>query len=67
MPKEIDLEDFARRVERLCDFLLDKFPFKDGSDDIVIIQKIKSDAADLQTVANTQVNIEGLHAYIHGG
>lgn len=65
--KEIDLEDFARRVERLCDFLIDKFPFMDGSEDIVIIQKLKDEAADLQVSSRKRITIEGLHAYIHGG
>lgn len=68
MPKqEIDLEDFAIRVERLCNFLIDKFPFMDGSEDITVIQKLKEDAADLQTKSRNQVTLEGLHTYMRGG
>lgn len=68
MPKkEIDLEDFAIRVERLCDFLLDKVPFIDGSEDVQEIQKIKDEAADLQVSSRKKITIEGLHAYLHGG
>lgn len=65
--KEIDLEDFAIRVERLCDFLIDKFPFMDGSDDIVVIQKLKDEAVDLQVSSRKRITLEGLHAYIRGG
>ena len=64
--KQIDIKDFALRVERLCNFLLNKIDVKDGSDDIVIIQKLKDDAADLQFKADSMF-FEGLHKYIHGG
>ena len=66
MPREIELLDFLRRVERLCDFLLDKVEFKDGSVDIAVIQDLKNDAADLQ-VNHDNINLEGLHTYMRGG
>lgn len=66
MPRKIELLDFLRRVERLCDFLLDKVEFKDGSVDIAVIQNLKSDAADLQ-VNHDNINLEGLHTYMRGG
>ena len=59
-----DIRDFAERVERLCDFLLDGLE-KDGSDDVVELQKIKKDAADLQS-KNASVSIEGLSNHIRG-
>jgi hypothetical protein len=66
MPREIELLDFLRRVERLCDFLLNKVKFKDGSDDLKVIQQLKEDAADLQ-VNHDNINLEGLHTYMRGG
>lgn len=45
----VDIEEFARRVEQVCDFILNKIPHKDGSADIRVIQDLKEDAADLQT------------------
>lgn len=67
MPKTIDVIDFATRTERLCDFLLDKVDIKDGSEDIVTIQKLKEDAADLQSNSeNTYLFLEGLHVYVKG-
>lgn len=64
--KKVDVKDFAIRVERLCDFLLNKFDVKDGSPDITVIQKIKDDAADLQFF-DDHLYIEGLDTYIRGG
>lgn len=66
LEKQIDIKDFALRVERLCDFLLNKIDIKDGSDDVVIIQKLKDDAADLQFEADSMF-FKGLNEYIHGG
>ena len=66
MPREIELLNFFRRVERMCDFLLDKVEFKDGSPDIAVIQDLKNDAADLQ-VNHDNINLEGLHTYMRGG
>lgn len=45
----VDLGEFARRVERLCEYLLDKVEHKDGSSDIRVIQDLKEDAADIHT------------------
>ena len=45
--KRLEIKDFARRVEHLCDFLLSKTE-KDGSKDRKIIEDLKEDAADIQ-------------------
>lgn len=61
-----DIKNFAERVERLCDFLLGGLK-KDGSKDVVIIQKLKEDAADLQRITiNSNVSIEGLSDHMKG-
>jgi hypothetical protein len=64
--KQIDIIEFANRVERLCDFILDKIPFKDGSIDQITIQNIKDEAADIQTKFNP-LFLDGLSQYIRGG
>lgn len=67
MTNKVDIKDFAIRVERLCDFLLAKMD-QDGSSDVVILQNLKDDAADIQ-VNNTNVvseTISGLSEYMKG-
>lgn len=59
------LEDFARRVERLCDFLLSKTT-RDGSDDVAILEKLKEEAANFQQVVEVDVDIDGLKDYMSG-
>lgn len=62
-----DLKDFAQRVERLCDFILDKLP-KDGTADVLVVQKLKEDAADIQHVSFHPMDaaIYGLDRYMKG-
>lgn len=60
----VDLNDFGRKVERLCEFLLiDKV--RDGSDDIAAVLDIKDDATLLQNVKSIS-NIEGFDKYMRG-
>lgn len=47
MMKKIELKDFARRVEHVCDFFLSKTE-ADGSADRKILENLKEDAADIQ-------------------
>jgi hypothetical protein len=61
-----DIINFAERVERLCDFLLVGVEM-DGSPDVVVIQDLKKDAADLQFLKkNVNVSIEGLDNHMRG-
>lgn len=50
--KKIDIQNFARRVEDLCSFLLERIPSNSENiedlHDLKIIQDLKQDAADLQ-------------------
>lgn len=58
--------DFAERVERVCDFILEGIE-KDGSHDVTVIQNLKKDAADLQFIKkNSNISIEGLDDYMRG-
>lgn len=68
MNKSVDIQEFARRVEGLCDFLLSKIEIKDGSDDVRLIQDIKEDAADLQhsELESGYAAITGLHNFMKG-
>lgn len=56
-----EVEEFARRVERLCDFLLDKLPEGEDRD---VLQKLKEEAADIQF--NHSEVLEGLDKYMRG-
>jgi hypothetical protein len=66
MSKSVDIQEFARRVETLCDFLIDKAD-RNGSDDLRVIQDLKEDAADIH-MNKTMVNVtlEGLSNYMKG-
>ena len=59
--KTSEIKDFAIRVERLCDFLLDKIPEGDDRD---VLHRLKDDAADIQ-VGNYGV-LNGLENYMRG-
>lgn len=45
--KKIEIKEFARRVEHLCDFFLSNSE-ADGSKDRRVIEDLKEDAADIQ-------------------
>ena len=67
MVKELDVKDFAERVERVCDFLLDKSE-RDGSEDRKVIEDLKNDAADIQ-FEKIKLNLDplvGLSVYMKG-
>jgi hypothetical protein len=67
MTQKVDIKEFAIRVERLCDFLLAKLE-KDGSKDVVALQKLKEEAADIQADKPNVISesIEGLSEYLKG-
>lgn len=61
-----DIQNFAERVERLCDFLLDDIE-KNGTRDVVVLQKLKEDAANIQFIDhNSFIMTEGLADHILG-
>jgi hypothetical protein len=45
--RKIELKEFAKRVEHLCDFFLSKSE-ADGSNDRKVLEDLKEDAADIQ-------------------
>lgn len=68
MTKEIEIVDFAERVERLCDFFLAKHK-RDGSNDLKIIQNLKEEAADIhfgRVRVVTEGSLDGLYDYMNG-
>jgi len=67
MTQKVDIKEFAIRVERLCDFLLAKMD-KDGSNDVIELQKLKEEAADIQLNNSNVVSesIFGLSEYMKG-
>lgn len=61
-----DIRTFAEKVERLCEFLLVGMD-KDGSEDVIAIQKLKDEAADIQNITrNANVSVAGLADYMKG-
>jgi hypothetical protein len=69
MPDFVDIQDFARRVERLCDFFIAKIREEgksNGSDDFIVLMKLREDAANLQFTAVTSLTILGLDSYMRG-
>jgi hypothetical protein len=70
MSRSTDVKDFARRVERLCDFFIGNAK-KDDSTDLKVIHDLKDDAADIQTVGLNKAEIvsetlDGLSDYMKG-
>ena len=71
MSKNIDVAEFASRVERLCDYLLNKVRDEkamDGSSDLRVIHDLRNDAADLSLGhgAPVSANLEGLSDFMKG-
>lgn len=69
--REVDIKEFARTVERLCDFFLDKISNESGrddSDDQKVIRDLKDVAADIQCdkVLLTTETLFGLADYMKG-
>ena len=65
--KKIEIKDFAKRVEHVCDFFLSKSE-ADGSNDRKVLEDLKEDAADIQF---NQAEIDsgayiGLDDYVRG-
>lgn len=67
MTRDLNIKEFAERVERLCDFMISKMN-NDGSKDLQVFQDLKEDAADIQTdrVRINEQTIEGLDDYMRG-
>ena len=70
MSRSTDVKDFARRVERLCDFFIDNAK-KDDSTDLKVIHDLREDAADIQTIGLNKAEIVsetlyGLSDYMKG-
>ena len=67
MPRKIEINEFARRVEHVCDFFLSKTEAK-GTDDRKVLEDLKNDAADIQfdVVEVETAPYSGLYDYIKG-
>lgn len=69
MAQQVNIEEFARKVERLCEFLLSKIEQIDGSPDVKAIQDLKDNAVDIQMGSNggvADLTITGLDAFLRG-
>lgn len=65
--KKVEIKDFARRVEHVCDFFLSKTE-ANGSKDRKIIEDLKEEAADIQfdQVEISSGAFTGLDDYLKG-
>jgi hypothetical protein len=68
---EVDVTEFARRTERLCDFLLVKMFDEEGrvgSTEQKILEDLKDDAVNLQMFGArmTVKSLDGLDEFMHG-
>lgn len=71
MPKNLDIKEFAERVEQFCNFFLTKLSnenSRDGSPDIKVIEQLREDAASIQTddIKQTSSVLTGLDSYMTG-
>jgi hypothetical protein len=66
--KQIDIKDFAIRVERLCEFILDQLDEKTGSPEQILIQELREDAANIQFSPRLHgdISLSGLDDHIRG-
>lgn len=70
MAANVDINEFAIRVERLCEYLLAQIKAgkRDGSADLKVIEDLKEDAAELQRasmIMGPEI-FAGLSDYMHG-
>lgn len=68
---EVDIKKFAERVERLCDFLLDKMSIETGltgSESQKILEDLKDDAANIKMFGGrmAEKTLDGLHEFMRG-
>jgi hypothetical protein len=64
---DVDIKEFATRVERFCDFLLDQIEEKTGTEGQVFIQDLKRDAADIHLNSRLYgITLSGLDDHIRG-
>lgn len=59
-----EVTDFAMRVERMCDFFIDKVSGEIGSDDLAALHDLKDEASRMQDVPSHL--FEGLDKYMRG-
>lgn len=69
--KTLDPKEFASRVERVCEFVIDRLiqdRGRDGSKDQKVIEDLREDAADIQydRVDLGYLSLDGLHDYVNG-
>jgi hypothetical protein len=66
--KDIDIKEFAIRVERLCEFILDQMDEKTGSAEQILIQNLREDAANIQFNPRLygDISLRGLDDHIRG-
>lgn len=71
MSRDLNIKEFAERVERLCDYILSRLSAeqaRSGSKDVMVLERMKEDAADIQfdRVSLTENTLLGLYDHMFG-
>jgi hypothetical protein len=68
--RKLEIKEFARRVERMCDFFLSKVSEEEKRDDspsLKVLDELKDEAADIQFYyTETSESLKGLADYMSG-
>jgi hypothetical protein len=66
--RDIDIKEFALRVEQMCEFILNQMEEKTGSPDQLFLQDLQKDAADIQFNPRLygDISLRGLDDHIRG-
>jgi hypothetical protein len=63
----VEIREFAQRVERLCDFLLNQVDAENsGKPDVLVIKDLREDAADIQFNRVDITKFDGLDDFMKG-
>lgn len=68
MSNNIDIKEFASRVERFCEFILDQMEEKTGTSEQIFLENLKRDAANIQFTPRLygDISLHGLDDHIRG-
>ena len=67
--EKVNIREFAGRVERLLDFFITKYEDefgRDGSEDLLELERLKEEAANIQFRNKAETVIDGLHDFMNG-
>lgn len=68
MASKIDIKEFALRVERMCEFILNQIDDRTDTTEHIFLEKLKQDAANIQFNPRLygDISLHGLDDHIRG-